>query len=326
MGLEQWGYSSFFSKQAGAFPGEPGRVVLAQRQQCVVMHEHGEALVHDGGNQAAAGDWVLVERGRIQRVLERRTLLSRARHRGEQVLAANVDTLLVVTGLDGDFNLRRMERYLVLAAESGADPVLILNKADLCEDTAAAVAQARSVAGGCPVLLVSAQERYGFDALEQVMEKGRTAALIGSSGAGKSTLVNSLLGRDAMLTQPVREHDSRGRHTTTARQMFQLPWGALLIDMPGLREVGLWASEESVQLAFPEIAGHVGQCRFRDCRHEGEPGCTVVDQVDAGRLASFQKLRREVEWQNRQNDPLQAAAHRKKMRAIHKAARDFYKE
>ncbi|MFN7923124.1 MAG: ribosome small subunit-dependent GTPase A [Bryobacteraceae bacterium] len=328
MGLEKWGWSSWFEKRASGLPGEPGRVVLVHREHCLVAAARGEVTapvrghLRQSGMSPAVGDWVLLVSGAIEAIVPRRTVFSRRRGDGEQVLAANLDVLVIVCGLDGDFNLRRIERYLVLASESGADPLVVLNKADLASEPQARLGEVRAIAGGAPVLLASASLGTGVDAIESAIGLGRTAALIGSSGAGKSTLVNRLLGRDAIATRAVRESDSRGRHTTTHRAMFALPSGALLIDMPGLRAVGLWAGEEAIERAFPDIAEPALECRFRDCRHEGEPGCAVAAQADAARLASYHKLRREAEWLERRDDPAKDAAHRKKIRAIHKAHRD----
>ena len=202
-------------------------------------------------------------------------------------------TLFLVSGLDNDLNPRRIERYLVLALESGAEPVLVLNKADLCQDLGAAIGAARSVAAGHPVVVANALDGTGVEAMREWLRPGVTASLLGSSGVGKSTLLNTLLGVERQPTAGVREHDSRGRHTTTHRELFPIPGGGLLLDQPGLREIQPWAEAASVEAAFPEVAEHAVNCRFRDCRHQGEPGCAVVGAVDEARLASYDKLSRE---------------------------------
>lgn len=262
------------------------------------------------------GDWVVVRGGAIDAVLPRRTMLTRKAPGVDapQALAANVDVLFIVVGLDHDFNPRRIERYLVLARASGAEPVVVLNKIDLAAGPLPRV-------DGAPVIAVSALNRDGVGEIEAAIPRSATGALIGSSGAGKSTIINALLGRYAIATQPVREDDSRGRHTTTHREIVPLPSGALLMDMPGLREVGLWADESAVEAAFADIAELAAGCRFRDCRHQGEPGCAVATAVDAARLASFHKLEREVAWLERRDDKRAQAAQRQQWKAIHKAMR-----
>jgi len=258
---------------------------------------------HRAGTAAdlpVVGDYVqLDDNGLIGSVLPRRTKFSR-RAAGtrdeEQVLAANVDLALLVCGLDGDFNLRRLERYLVLAHQSGADPVIVLNKADL--DPASLplrVAEARGVASGAPVVTTSTMRDGGVGAVEALLEPGVTAVLLGSSGAGKSSITNALLGGQHLRTQAVREHDSRGRHTTTHRELVQLPGKAWIIDTPGLREIQLWASEDTVRQVFDDVEELARGCRFRDCKHSGEPGCAVAaaiaaGELDEGRLESRNKL------------------------------------
>jgi ribosome biogenesis GTPase len=221
----------------------------------------------------------------------------------EQVVAANVDSVFLVAGLDAEFNLRRIERYLVLAMESGARPVILLNKADLAGDLAARIAETERVAAGIPVHATSTRTGLGFDALAAYLQPGRTLALLGSSGVGKSSIVNRLAGQDLLPTREVRETDSRGRHTTSHRQLVRLPGGALIIDTPGMREIQLWDVDDGVTEVFEDIEALTTGCRFRDCRHRTEPGCAVraaVDEgrVEAGRLESYLKLedeRRAVE-------------------------------
>jgi len=280
----------------------------------------------------ATGDWVLLrDLAAIEAVLPRRTCISRkdpGRGVDEQVLAANVDKLFLVTGLDHDYNPRRLERYLVLAAESGADPVIILNKADLHGGNVDSfVEQTRALAGpNVPVLATSALDRWGLDSIPNQLASGQTGALIGSSGAGKSTLVNALLGDVRQRTKEVRDHDQRGRHTTTHRELLRMPGGWLLIDMPGLRELQLWIDPERIGDAFSEIEELAQSCRFRDCRHQGEPGCAVAAAgVPEDRLRSYVKLSREAEHLERQRDIHAALEQKRQWKAIHKAVRNFDK-
>jgi ribosome biogenesis GTPase len=250
------------------------------------------------------GDWVAMRPGPtavIVAVLPRTSAFLRrvaGGTTGEQVLAANVDTVFLVTGLDGDFNLRRLERYLATAAESGAEPVVVLNKADLAADPAEPAAAAAAAAPGVPVVAVSALTTAGLDGLAPWLQPARTVALLGSSGVGKSTLLNTLLGSERQRTAPVRPDDSRGRHATTRRELVALPGGALLLDTPGLRELGLWITGEGLDGAFPDVATLAAGCRFRDCGHADEPGCAVRAAAEAGRLdpqrlESWRRLQRE---------------------------------
>jgi len=327
-GLERYGWNDRFAAAFAehAAPGRiPGRVVLEHTHIYRLVTEDGERLARVSGRLRhraqvrpdfpAVGDWVVAEPvhdsdARIHAVLPRASRFSR-RAAGdsteEQVVAANIDTVFLVGGLDGDFNPRRIERYLVVAWESGATPVVVLNKADLVEDAARHVAEVERVAPGVDVHAVSARRAESLEALRAYLGFGRTAALLGSSGVGKSTIVNRLVGHDLLRTQDVRITDSRGRHTSTARQMVLLEAGGILIDTPGMRELQLWDSGEALGDAFTDIELLAASCRFRDCRHQQEPGCAVRGAVAAGELAparldSYQKLAAEREHQSRQLD------------------------
>jgi ribosome biogenesis GTPase len=298
----------------------------------------------------AVGDWVAVEavgpgeaplqaltqaplQAMIHAVLPRRTLFSRRAagdREQEQPIAANVDLALIVCGLDQDFNLRRIERYLTLAHAAGVDAAIVLNKSDVCADVGARVAEAARIAAGAPVLAIAARGPQGIEPVRRLLGPGVTIALLGSSGVGKSTLVNRLLGVERQLVREVRDSDSRGRHTTTYRELLPLPQGGALIDTPGMRELQLWADQDSLDSAFAEIAALAAECRFRDCSHAVEKGCAVRDALEAGELEasrweSYRKLRGEIAWHARQTDMQAAQAQKRKWKAIHKAMRKDHK-
>ncbi len=321
----------------------PGRVSLEHTHIYRVMAESGERLARVSGrlrHQAASradfpavGDWVALDLpdhggdARIMGVLPRQSRFSR-RAAGdpteEQVVAANIDTIFLVTGLDGDFNPRRIERYLAVATESGADPVIVLNKADVVNGPEAMVEAVRRLVGSTPVHAVSCRVPGGVDVLRQYLGRGRTGALLGSSGVGKSTIVNRLIGHDMLRTQDVRVSDSRGRHTSTVRQLVMLPESGVLIDTPGMRELQLWDTGEAMGGAFADIEALAEACRFRDCRHRQEPGCAVraavsSGEVPAGRLESYLKLQDEQAHQARQMDQRAQIDEKRRAKAAAKA-------
>jgi ribosome biogenesis GTPase / thiamine phosphate phosphatase len=303
-------------------PLEPARVAREDRGRYLVLGEFGDALGqvsgrfrHTSADRPAVGDWVAVGlsgtkgRATIHGILPRKTEFARTaagRTSETQVLAANLDVVFLVTGLDGDFNLRRLERYLTLAHQTGAEPVIVLNKCDLEDDLDLRVRQVEGVAMTEPILVVSGRTGAGLERLTTHLGPGRTGAFLGSSGVGKSTLVNRLLGEEGLPTREVREDDSRGRHTTTRRELFLLPEdGGIVIDTPGLRELQL--SGEDLEGSFSDIAELARECRYRDCRHEGEPGCAVQRALQEGtfdpaRYESFLEQRKELAWQARRRD------------------------
>jgi ribosome biogenesis GTPase len=296
-----------------------GRVAREDRDRCLVWAECGELTAKPAGRLRhaaiergalpAVGDWVAVRPsadggvGLIEAILPRRSSLSRKAVRGggrteEQVLAANIDIAFLVSGLNEDFNPRRIERYLATAWDSGARPVVILNKADLCDDVPARVAEIELSAAGVSIHALSAATNQGLEALTPYLAQGQTVVFLGSSGVGKSTIINRLLGTLRQETGDVKEFDGRGRHVTTAREMIVLPEGAVLIDTPGLREIGLWDDGGGLELVFDDIAELARACHFRDCRHTSEPGCAVKEavvrgQLDPKRLENYLRLQRE---------------------------------
>ncbi len=306
----------------------PARVTLEHTHIYRVVTSEGEGLARVAGRLRhhatgradfpAVGDWVAVEppsRGgdaRIRTVLPRISRFSR-RAAGdeteEQVVAANIDTVFLVGALDHNFNVRRLERYLLVASESGASPVIVLNKADVVttvDELDARIREVRVLAAGVPLYAVSCRRPESLEPLREHLGFGRTGALLGSSGVGKSTIVNRLVGYDLLHTHDVRLADSKGRHTSTSRQLVMLPGGGLLIDTPGMRELQLWDAGGLLE-TFTDVAALADHCRFRDCRHQQEPGCAVVAAVESGtlaaaRLESFRKLAAEQEYAERQQD------------------------
>jgi ribosome biogenesis GTPase len=350
--LESLGWSEELATALEQYDDDvvPARVAVQHRIDYVVLTEQGELradlpgkLRHDAGWQTgllpAVGDWVAVrvrdggERATIMGVLPRRSVFSRKTALNtteEQVVAANVDTVFLVAGIDRDLDrmhaaARRLERYLTLAWESGAQPVVVLTKIDLAEDAAAAVAVVESIAFGVPVHAISNLTGEGVDELTQHLGVGRTIALLGSSGVGKSTLVNRLAGREVLVTQAVRE-DGIGRHTTTHRELVVLPAGGLLLDTPGMRELQLWDGSDGVSASFADVEELATRCRFSNCEHDSEPGCAVRAAIDGGslaadRLESYEKLQRELAALARKQDKRARSEERKRWKAIQQTLR-----
>lgn len=359
--LEAYGFDRRIAETHEALAKEdevPARVVEERRGRYAVVRSTrdgllscGEAVVsgklrHDAVSAAflpAVGDWVCLAPGSrgpaiIRALLPRRSAFMRkapgdtGHDRVEaQVIAANVDLALVVCAAGKDWKARRVERYLALAAASGAESMLVLTKADLAEDPDALLAEARLAAPGRQVAMICAPEGRGLGVLEAELKPGSTVALLGSSGAGKSTLLNALAGEVLANVNAVREDDERGRHTTTHRQLFRLASGALVIDTPGMRELQLWAGEDEVAEAFPEIDGLAAHCRFRDCRHEAEPGCAVRAALEAGNLdparyAGWIRLQREVAFLRAREEGSIKETERRRWKGIEMSRRAFAKE
>jgi len=340
--LESLGWNNRLSGLYEPFAADgvvAGRVSIQHRGAYDVLTELGELrcevprrLVYEAVTTAdlpVVGDWVVVapgsgdNSGTITAVLPRYTKFSRKtawQAAEEQVLAANIDVAFLVASMNEDLSLRRLERYLILAWESGARPVIVLTKADLHPAPEAAVAEVETIAGGVPVHAISSLTGVGLDELTEVLGPGLTAVLLGSSGVGKSTLVNTLAGEELLATQEIRD-DGKGRHTTIRRELIQLPTGALVIDTPGIRELQLWVADDGIDEAFEDVTELFAQCKFSDCAHDREPGCAVRAALEDGTLPterwdSYLKLQGELEHLERKLDKRARSEARKKWKAL----------
>jgi ribosome biogenesis GTPase / thiamine phosphate phosphatase len=325
----------------------PGRVALEYNQfhrvytaEAELLAEVAGKLKHEAANRAAlpaVGDWVALRRigtedkAVIHAVLPRRSQFAR-KTKGDrteaQIVGANIDTVFLVTSLNQDFNPRRIERALAIGWESGARPVVVLSKADLCDDVAEKFEQTLAVAAGAPVHAICALQADGLEELRPYLAPGRTVALIGSSGVGKSTLLNSLLGYERQAVREVRAHDDRGVHTTRHRELILLPQGALVLDTPGMRELQLWDAGEGVETTFDDIEALAAECRFADCQHQREPRCAVraaveAGALDAGRLENYLKLQRELGYLARRQDALAQRTQRNQWKKLCRQAKDL---
>ena len=316
----------------------PARVSRVDRGRLSVLTADGESRVHPGAalydesglSGPAVGDWVAMRGELAVAVLPRTSAFVRTvagRTSAAQVVAANLDTVLVVDSLSGEARLRRVERYLAVAWSSGATPVVVLTKADLCEDVAAVVEQVREDALGVEVLAVSSVTGDGVDAVRALLPPGHTGAMVGPSGVGKSSLVNALFGEAIADTGEIRENDGRGRHTTTARELHLLPGGGLLVDTPGMRELSLYDDTEGVDTAYADVTALAADCRFRDCQHRTEPGCAVAAAIDDGsldpaRYSAWRKLQAEAHRQLLRVDARARAAEKARLRSFHRAIRE----
>ena len=346
--IEQYGWNNNWEEKLNG-RGIAGRVLLEHKHLYRVITNEGEWLCTLSGKFKfeqgremfpAVGDWVVLEKmpgeekGIIHAVLPRVSQFSRkvAGSTTEiQLVAVNVDYVFLVMSLNHDFNIRRMERYLLAAWDSGAIPVIVLTKKDMCEDLAYYLSEVESVALGVDVYTVSSVTGEGIEQLSNLLGNGRTGALLGSSGVGKSSLINALSGQEVMMVSDIREDDSKGRHTTTHRELTLLPNGGLLIDTPGMREFQLWDNSEGVSASFQDIEDLALNCRFRDCEHKKEPGCAVQEAIQDGRLKnerykSYVKLMRELAHIERKNDLAAQKAERDKWKQLSKTQKAFKKK
>jgi ribosome biogenesis GTPase len=351
--LDQFGWSDYF---AGLFQSIshadqlPGRVVFEDNLGFRVQTEAGELqatlagrLRHEAATREelpAVGDWVALkpvpgeQRGVIQSVLPRRSCFVRkvaGARTEQQIVGANIDTVFLVTSLNQDFKLRRIERYLTLAWESGSRPVVVLSKADLCMDVDAKVALAANVAREVPVHAVSVVDGSGVDSLSQYLRSGETVALLGSSGVGKSSLANFFLGFDRQVVKEIRQSDDRGQHATRRRELILLKEGGLLLDTPGMRELQLWEGSEGVQNTFDEIEELALSCYFGDCQHDSEPRCAVRDaladgRLDRERLESYLKLQSELRHFKLKHDQLAKKAEKQQFKKLHHFVKERARE
>ena len=345
--LTNFGWNEFFEAAFESYAGEgftAGRVALEHKNFFRVYTRNGEVsaeisgkLRHEATSRRdlpAVGDWVVIRarpEGRsvmIHAVLPRRTSFARkiaGSRTEEQIVGANVDTVFLFTSLNQDFSLRRIERYLLIAWESGADPIIILSKSDLCDRVSGPIEEMQAVARGVPIHAISIVTGSGLQDIAQYFKRGQTVALLGSSGVGKSTLINHLTGAERLKVQTVRESDDRGKHTTTHRELVLLPAGGLVLDTPGMRELQLWDGDESLQLVFDDIEALAARCFFGDCQHQDEPRCAVREAlvagtIDSARYESYEKLQKELKYVARRRDKLSEIAEKKKWKKLSRLA------
>ena len=345
MNHKDYGWNAFFESEwnrkasNGMFPA---RIIADYGQLLRAVSDQGEILVQrpvnkDFTQQIAVGDWVALEHTepdalRICFVMNRKTKFSRAAagiEVKEQIVAANVDTVFLVQSLNRDFNMKRLERYLIATWESGATPVVVLTKADLCEDISEKMAKVYETAPGVEVYSISSVTGEGIDQIKQYLAPGKTVALLGSSGVGKSTLINTLAGEELLKTQTIREDDSKGRHTTTHRELVLLPDGGLVLDTPGMRTLSLWEADEGMDALFGDIEKLIESCRFNDCTHGNEPGCAIREALRKGSLQknrweSWQKLQKEIAHLEAKKDGKLRQQEKQWGKKIAKFQKEFY--
>ncbi len=340
MNLEQLGWKDMFGEKDESTI--VARVISEQRQIYKLHDGENECIGEVSGkfqfqanvksDYPSVGDWVVIEplkgenKAIIQKVLPRMSQFSRQSagdKTEEQVVAANIDYVFLVMALNNDFNIRRLERYLLVAYESGANPIIVLTKKDLCDDLPSRIEEVEEIAFGVPVFMVNSTNGEGIEEVKNLVSEGKTVSLLGSSGVGKSTLLNALIGESKQVTQDVREGDDRGKHTTTHRELFFLPTGGMVIDTPGMRELQLWGGEDHISSTFSDVDELAKSCKFSDCTHEKEPGCAVREAIsngvlDAQRLTSFRKLMRELAYADRKQDASLARIEKDKWKKMHK--------
>ena len=323
MNIKDYGLKE--EKIAGKINGIPARIITTYRDRYEIVSDKGKGFArlkkgsfYDNPNAIypTIGDFVMIEwnsmgDSQIIETLKRDSSFSRASSSAdrnhemhtqhEQLVAANFDYVFIMQSLNDNFNIRRIERYLTLAWESGAIPVIVLTKCDLVDDVESYISEIESVAIGVDVYAISCKAKIGLEKLQKYFKKGNTLVFLGSSGVGKSTLVNTLIGRDVMKTSEIREDDSKGRHTTTNRQLLMLPTGAMVIDTPGMRELGMWNCDDGIDKTFQDVEKYFGTCKFSDCTHTSEPGCKVLEAIKNGELSeerynAYIKLKNEARY------------------------------
>lgn len=353
MQLIDLGWNAFFEKQFEEYQNQnysPIRIIRENREKYIAYGEAGELKCEISGKYRfdtdskakfpTVGDWVVStvrteeKKATIHALLSRKTAFSRkvvGQVTEEQVVAANVNTVFIVTGLDFNYNLRRIERYLAMAWNSGAMPVIILNKSDLCSEVEIRKREVESIAFGVDIYTLSAAQNIGIEFLNKYIRSGETVAFLGSSGVGKSTIINSLLGTNQLKVNEVSEMGSRGRHTTTHRELILLPGGGIVIDTPGMRELQVWGDEEGLKQVFDDIEELAANCRFSDCSHENEPGCAILEAVNNGtldldRLESYYKLKKEFFYLADRQTMKPSAIEKARWKKISKLQKNYSKD
>ncbi|WP_371812542.1 ribosome small subunit-dependent GTPase A [Sporosarcina sp. Marseille-Q4063] len=348
MTLKEYGWNNTHEANWEEIDNEkcvPGRITLEHKKMYRVITTEGEWLSVCSGSMQyeaterkdfpAVGDWVAVEkmpgeeRGIIHAILPRTSLFSRkvaGMTIAEQIIAVNIDIVFLVMSMNNDFNARRLERYLVAAYDSGATPIVVLTKKDMCDDTSFYIEVAQNIALGAEIFAVSNVTGEGIDELTALLKNNKTAALLGSSGVGKSSIMNAICGSEMMAVQGIREDDAKGRHTTTHRELIKIPTGGILIDTPGMREFQLWDNNESLDSGFQDINDLANNCKFIDCQHNNEPGCAIQNALSTGELAedrysSYLKLQKELAFLDRKLDRAAQATERNKWKKITKSMR-----